>query len=340
MAGIQLSNVRKQFGTVEVIRGVDIDIVDGEFVVFVGPSGCGKSTLLRLIAGLEDISSGELRIGGRVVNDLQPKERGVAMVFQSYAIFPHMTVRENIAFGLTIRKESKSVVEQKVAEAARMLQMENLLDRRPSQLSGGQRQRVAIGRAVVRDPSVFLFDEPLSNLDAALRMSTRQEIATLHSQLKTTMIYVTHDQVEAMTLADKIVVLRDGEVMQAGAPMDLYHNPANLFVAGFLGAPSMNFIAVSVESAGAEMVRVSGPAINGLDVKKGEHSYTTGQKATLGIRPQQLRPASDGTGPLNGRVVLTERLGSETIVDVRLTSKDSIVAALPEDTILHPGDAV
>ncbi|MDE0212330.1 MAG: ABC transporter ATP-binding protein [Boseongicola sp.] len=340
MAGIQLSNVRKQFGTVEVIRGVDIDIKDGEFVVFVGPSGCGKSTLLRLIAGLEDISSGELRISGRVVNDLQPKERGVAMVFQSYAIFPHMTVRENIAFGLTIRKESKSVVERKVAEAARMLQMENLLDRRPSQLSGGQRQRVAIGRAVVRDPSVFLFDEPLSNLDAALRMSTRQEIATLHSQLKTTMIYVTHDQVEAMTLADKIVVLRDGEVMQAGAPMDLYHNPANLFVAGFLGAPSMNFIAVSVENADAKKVRVSGPAISGLDVKMGECSYATGQKATLGIRPQQLRPVPDGTGPLNGTVVLTERLGSETIVDVRLNSNDSIVAALPEDTILRPGDAV
>ncbi|MCY3878865.1 MAG: ABC transporter ATP-binding protein [Rhodobacteraceae bacterium] len=340
MAGIQLSNLRKQFGTVEVIRGVDIDIRDGEFVVFVGPSGCGKSTLLRLIAGLEDITSGEIRIDGRVVNDLEPKERGIAMVFQSYAIFPHMTVRENIAFGLTIRRENRKAVEQKVAEAARMLQMENLLDRRPSQLSGGQRQRVAIGRAIVRDPSVFLFDEPLSNLDAALRMSTRQEIAALHSQLKTTMIYVTHDQVEAMTLADKIVVLRDGEVMQAGEPMHLYHQPANLFVAGFLGAPSMNFISVTVAAVDASTVRISAPAIDGFAVEKSGHGFTAGQQATLGIRPQQLRLAPKGTGPLNGRVVLTERLGSETIVDVRLNSSDIIVAALPEDTILHPGDAV
>ncbi len=340
MASIRLSNVRKQFGSVEVIRGVDIDIGDGEFVVFVGPSGCGKSTLLRLVAGLEDITSGELRIGDRVVNELPPKERGVAMVFQSYAIFPHMTVRENIAFGLTIRREKKDIVERKVAEAARMLQMEGLLDRRPSQLSGGQRQRVAIGRAIVRDPSVFLFDEPLSNLDAALRMSTRQEIAALHEQLKTTMIYVTHDQVEAMTLADKIVVLKDGDVMQAGAPMDLYHVPANLFVAGFLGAPSMNFIHVSVDNADAVSARVSGPALNGLGVGNGGRRFASGQKATLGIRPQYLRPVEAGSGLLNGTVVLTERLGSETVVDVRLNSGDKIIAALPEDTILESGDAV
>ncbi len=213
MGAISLKNINKCFGQTHVIKDVDIEIEEGEFTVFVGPSGCGKSTLLRLIAGLEDITSGELRIGDRVVNELQPKERAVAMVFQSYAIFPHMTVRENIAFGLTIRRENKAEIARKVAEAARILKMEDLLNRRPSQLSGGQRQRVAIGRAIVREPSVFLFDEPLSNLDAALRMSTRQEIAVLHEQLKTTMIYVTHDQVEAMTLADKIVVLKDGKVM-------------------------------------------------------------------------------------------------------------------------------
>ena len=339
MASITLKNIRKDFGPVKVIRGVDIDIKDGEFVVFVGPSGCGKSTLLRLIAGLEDITSGELRIGDRVVNDLQPKEREVAMVFQSYAIFPHMTVRENIAFGLTIRKEDKAEVDRKVTEAARMLRMEDLLDRRPSQLSGGQRQRVAIGRAVVRDPSVFLFDEPLSNLDAALRMSTRQEIATLHNELQTTMIYVTHDQVEAMTLADKIVVLKDGEVMQIGAPMELYHNPANLFVAGFLGAPSMNFLDVTVDAVDGGHATVSGPALSQTTLKTSGRGFEAGQKATVGIRPQYLRKVETG-GHLNGAVQLTERLGSETVVDLKLTNGDKIIAALPEDNVMEPGQAV
>ena len=225
MARISLKNVKKSYGQTHVIKGVDIEINDGEFCVFVGPSGCGKSTLLRMIAGLEDISSGELRIGETLVNDLPPAQRGVAMVFQSYAIFPHMTVRENVAFGLTIAGASKEEKDAKVAEAARILQMEHLLDRRPSQLSGGQLQRVAIGRAIVRKPQVFLFDEPLSNLDAALRMDMRMEIGKLHQQLGATMVYVTHDQVEAMTLADKIVVLKDGQVMQIGAPMDLYHDP-------------------------------------------------------------------------------------------------------------------
>ena len=340
MGGIRLSNIRKCFGDTEVIRGVDIDIEDGEFAVFVGPSGCGKSTLLRLIAGLEDITSGELYIGGRLVNDLQPRERAIAMVFQSYAIFPHMTVRENIAFGLTIRKEGKGEIDRKVTDAARMLQMEALLDRRPSQLSGGQRQRVAIGRAIVRNPSVFLFDEPLSNLDAALRMSTRQEIATLHAELKTTMIYVTHDQVEAMTLADKIVVLKDGAVMQAGAPMDLYHNPANLFVAGFLGSPSMNFIEVRVEDVSEKGVTVSSPSIDAMTVPVGSGDFATGRPATLGIRPQDLRPPSGAPGMLAGKVILTERLGSETVVDVRLGAGDEIVATLQEDAILNTGDDV
>ncbi|MBX2838458.1 MAG: sn-glycerol-3-phosphate ABC transporter ATP-binding protein UgpC [Gammaproteobacteria bacterium] len=337
MARIQLSNVHKNFGATKVIRGVDIDIEDGEFVVFVGPSGCGKSTLLRLIAGLEDITSGELRIDDRVVNELQPKERGVAMVFQSYAIFPHMTVRENIAFGLTIRKEDKHEIERKVSAAARMLQMEELLDRRPSQLSGGQRQRVAIGRAIVRDPTVFLFDEPLSNLDAALRMSTRQEISSLHHQLKTTMIYVTHDQVEAMTLADKIVVLKNGEVMQVGAPMELFHHPANLFVAGFLGAPSMNFMDVTVQACDDQFATVSGSSVQDISVPHRGRRLEVGQHATLGVRPQHLKPVGPGAGCLTGTVLLTERLGSETVIDVKLETGDKIIAALPEDAVMEIG---
>jgi len=338
MGAISLKNINKSFGATHVIKDVNIEIEDGEFTVFVGPSGCGKSTLLRLIAGLEDISSGELRIGDRVVNDLQPKERAVAMVFQSYAIFPHMTVRENIAFGLTIRREDKSEIKRKVAEAARMLKMENLLDRRPSQLSGGQRQRVAIGRAIVRDPAVFLFDEPLSNLDAALRMSTRQEIAALHAELKTTMIYVTHDQVEAMTLADKIVVLRDGEVMQIGAPMELYHNPANLFVAGFLGAPSMNFLPVTVVSQTDETITVASRTIGETTVPRHGQVFDTGQPGTLGIRPQYLRPQENGG--LKGTVDVSERLGTETVVDVTLEDGTKVMAAVAEDVVLTPGETV
>ncbi|MEL6641996.1 MAG: ABC transporter ATP-binding protein [Pseudomonadota bacterium] len=338
MGAISLRNINKSFGKVHVIKDVNIEIEDGEFTVFVGPSGCGKSTLLRLIAGLEDITGGELRIGGRVVNDLQPKERAIAMVFQSYAIFPHMTVRDNIAFGLTIRRENKTEVNRKVAEAARILRMEDLLDRRPSQLSGGQRQRVAIGRAIVRDPSVFLFDEPLSNLDAALRMSTRQEIAALHAQLKTTMIYVTHDQVEAMTLADKIVVLKDGMVMQIGAPMELYHNPANLFVAGFLGAPSMNFLPVTVEAQTDDAVTVSGGHLAHTTVPRQGRTYANGQTATLGIRPQYLRP-SDG-GALKGVITVSERLGTETVMELEMEGGGKLMAALSEDVILNPGEMV
>ncbi len=338
MGAISLRNINKSFGNVHVIKDVNIEIEDGEFTVFVGPSGCGKSTLLRLIAGLEDITSGEMRIGDRVVNDLQPKERAIAMVFQSYAIFPHMTVRDNIAFGLTIRRENKAEVDRKVAEAARMLKMEDLLDRRPSQLSGGQRQRVAIGRAIVRDPSVFLFDEPLSNLDAALRMSTRQEIAALHAQLKTTMIYVTHDQVEAMTLADKIVVLKDGKVMQIGAPMELYHNPANLFVAGFLGAPSMNFLPVNVVAQNDETVTVSSTTLGETIVPRQGRSYQSGQPATLGIRPQYLRQSA--AGMLKGTVNVSERLGTETVIDLALEDGTNLMAALAEDAVLQTGQSV
>jgi len=313
MATVKLRGIRKSYGDVEVIKGVDIDVEDGEFVVFVGPSGCGKSTLLRMIAGLEDITDGTLEIDDTRVNDLEPSKRGIAMVFQSYAIFPHMTVRENVAFGLTINKVGKAEKAEKVAEAARILQMEHLMDRRPSELSGGQRQRVAIGRAIVRDPKVFLFDEPLSNLDAALRMDMRMEIGKLHQDLGASMIYVTHDQVEAMTLADKIVVLKDGLVMQAGAPMELYHEPANLFVAGFLGAPSMNFLKVTVDDIGEDWV---------------------------GVRPQYLTAAPEGQGMLQGKVLLTERLGSETVVNLSVTDGSKLIAAISEDAMLVNGDTM
>jgi len=340
MADVKLRGVRKSFGDVEVIKGVDIDIADGEFVVFVGPSGCGKSTLLRMIAGLEDITSGTLEINGRVVNDLEPRERGIAMVFQSYAIFPHMTVRENVAFGLTIAGASKAEKIEKVNEAARILQMEHLLDRRPAQLSGGQRQRVAIGRAIVRNPEVFLFDEPLSNLDAALRMNMRMEIGKLHQELAATMVYVTHDQVEAMTLADKIVVLKDGEVMQVGTPMELYHKPSNLFVAGFLGAPSMNFIDVTVQECHADSAIVSSEALQPLEVAMRDTSLAAGDRAILGVRPQYLSPTSVADGMVHGTVALTERLGSETVVDVSLHDGSRIIAALPEDKMLETGSTI
>jgi len=337
MATVKLTDVHKSFGATEVIKGVNIDIEDGEFVVFVGPSGCGKSTLLRMISGLEDITSGTIEIDGRVVNDLPPKDRGIAMVFQSYAIFPHMTVRENVAYGLTIARVPKPEKERKVQEAARILQMEHLLDRRPSQLSGGQRQRVAIGRAIVRDPKVFLFDEPLSNLDAALRMDMRLEIGKLHKDLGATMIYVTHDQVEAMTLADKIVVLKDGKVMQAGTPMELYHEPANLFVAGFLGAPSMNFFKVNVDAAEGGQARVSNAALEPIAVKTRGRKFVVGQEAILGVRPQYLHPAEGEAGKLHGSIMVTERLGAETNVEVRLIDGEPLIAALSEDRIYEPG---
>jgi multiple sugar transport system ATP-binding protein len=339
MARITLRNVTKSFGNTQIIKGVDIDVADGEFCVFVGPSGCGKSTLLRMIAGLEDISSGQLAIGETVVNDLPPAERGVAMVFQSYAIFPHMTVRENVAFGLTIAGASKDEKAAKVAEAARILQMEHLLDRRPSQLSGGQRQRVAIGRAIVRKPKVFLFDEPLSNLDAALRMDMRMEIGKLHQQLGATMIYVTHDQVEAMTLADKIVVLKEGRVMQIGAPMELYHDPANLFVAGFLGAPSMNFLEVEVREVQGDTAIVANAALDPVAVSARRGPFTPGTRAILGLRPQYLAVA-EGPGRLHGKVALTERLGAETILEIALKDGKPLIAALAQDAVYELGAQV
>ena len=344
MAQVKLQNVCKSFGSTDVIKGVDIDVDDGEFVVFVGPSGCGKSTLLRMIAGLEDITSGTIEIDGRIVNDIPPKDRGIAMVFQSYAIFPHMSVRENVAFGLTIKGVPKEEKEKKVLEAARILQMEHLLDRRPSQLSGGQRQRVAIGRAIVRDPSVFLFDEPLSNLDAALRLDMRMEIGKLHQDLKASMIYVTHDQIEAMTLADKIVVLKDGQVMQIGAPMDLYHHPANLFVAGFIGSPKMNFLEVEVIAAGNDKTRVRSSDVGEIEVESAT-ALSVGNTALLGVRPQYLSltgPEAPGAaqGRLSGAVDLVERLGTETIVSMTLTSGQTLIGVLDGDQPVRTGTSV
>ena len=316
MAQVELKNVNKSFGPVHVIKDVDLEINKGEFVVFVGPSGCGKSTLLRLIAGLETLTSGEIVIADRPVMDLPPSERGIAMVFQSYALYPHMTVFHNMAFSLSLQGLPKSQIQERVEVAAKILQMEHLLERRPAALSGGQRQRVAIGRAIVRNPEVFLFDEPLSNLDAALRHDTRVEIAKLHNQLGATTIYVTHDQVEAMTLADKIVVLKDGVVMQVGAPMDLFNDPGNEFVASFLGSPKMNFfggkltgLSESGETAGFEGVGISVDAVRLVSSNK-----KAGDEARLGIRPQHLR--LDDNGQLKGKITLVERLGTETVVEL------------------------
>src|SRR3712207_4084899 len=280
MAPVEIRDVRKAYGATQVIHGVSIDIQDGEFVILVGPSGCGKSTLLRMIAGLENISDGELRIGPQVMNDVAPKERDIAMVFQNYALYPHMTVADNMAFSLKLKKAPKSEIKSRVDRAAEILGLTKLLDRYPRQLSGGQRQRVAMGRAIVRDPQVFLFDEPLSNLDAKLRVQMRTEIKALHQRLKTTTIYVTHDQIEAMTMADKIVVMHDGVVEQVGAPLELYDRPANLFVAGFIGSPAMNFIHGRIEGAG---FRSAAGAV--LPLARAP-AAAEGRPAVYGIRPE------------------------------------------------------
>lgn len=310
MAQLQLKDVNKSFGDVHVIKNVDLEINKGEFVVFVGPSGCGKSTLLRMIAGLETLTSGEISIADRLVMDLPPSKRGIAMVFQSYALYPHMTVYNNMAFSLDLQGFSKSEINERVTEAAKILQMEHLLDRRPAALSGGQRQRVAIGRAIVRDPEVFLFDEPLSNLDAALRHDTRVEISKLHRQLGATTIYVTHDQVEAMTLADKIVVLKAGQVMQVGSPMELFNQPANEFVAGFLGSPKMNFFDGQLVGA----ADFQGNDVSAQGARLVSTDKSAGDSVKLGVRPQHL--VIDEQGVLEGNVTLVERLGTETILEL------------------------
>ncbi len=339
MAQVELKGVNKSFGKVQVIHDVDLHIEHGEFVVFVGPSGCGKSTLLRLIAGLENLSSGEIFIADRPVMDLPPSKRGIAMVFQSYALYPHMTVFHNMAFSLDLQGFSKAEIRQRVEAAATILQMEHLLDRRPAALSGGQRQRVAIGRAIVRNPDVFLFDEPLSNLDAALRHDTRVEIAKLHEQLGATTIYVTHDQVEAMTLADKIVVLKDGRVMQVGSPMELFNAPANEFVAGFLGSPKMNFFeGVLSGGAGTDTGQFDGEGLSATGVRLVSQEKSTGDAVRLGIRPQHMM--LDANGPLTGTVTLVEQLGTETVVELQSASETSFRFAAAESLDIKAGQQV
>ena len=338
MAQVELHNVNKAFGSTQVITNVELEINKGEFFVFVGPSGCGKSTLLRLIAGLESLTSGEIIIADRPVMDLPPSERGIAMVFQSYALYPHMSVFQNMAFSLSLQGISKAEIAKRVQAAAKILQMEHLLDRRPAALSGGQRQRVAIGRAIVRNPDVFLFDEPLSNLDAALRHDTRVEISKLHRQLGATTIYVTHDQVEAMTLADKIVVLKDGEVMQVGAPMDLFNQPDNEFVAGFLGSPKMNFFdgilgEIDTENGSGHF---EGEGLNIAGVRLVSRDKTRGDKMRLGIRPQHL--VLDEKGQLTGTITLIERLGTETVVELVTDAGTLFRYATPEAPEFATGD--
>ncbi len=320
MAGLILQDITKSFGSVDVIKGVNLDVKDGEFCVFVGPSGCGKSTLLRMIAGLESPTSGEMTIGGRDVTWLAPAERGISMVFQSYALYPHMSVADNIGFGLRMAGLSKSEIKLRTAKAAELLQLTPLLNRRPGQLSGGQRQRVAIGRAIVREPEVFLFDEPLSNLDAALRVQMRIEITKLHQDLRATMIYVTHDQVEAMTMADRIVVLNAGKIEQVGTPLELYHRPRNLFVATFIGSPKMNLIPgkITEVSDGKGSIELTG---EGKLVLPTRSSALQAGAVTLGIRPEHLLIAKSGeSSNLSGRVILTEHLGSETMLYVQTPS--------------------
>ena len=334
MARVELRGIVKDYGAVRVIHGVDLDIAEGEFCVFVGPSGCGKSTLLRMIAGLEDISGGDLTIGGERVNDLRAAERGLAMVFQTYALYPHMTVRQNLAFGLENIRMPKDQIAARVAEAARMLKLEPYLDRRPKALSGGQRQRVAIGRAVVREPRVFLFDEPLSNLDAELRVSMRSEIAALHRRIGNTMIYVTHDQVEAMTMADKIVVLREGRIEQAGAPIELYNRPANTFVAGFIGSPRMNFLPCTVSARDADGITLQDAQGRELRAAADGRTLAEGETVELGIRPEHMHPDPDGY-PV--AVENVEQLGGESYLYVRTEGGIALTAHLPGQTALSRG---
>ena len=328
MSAVSLHGVRKSFGSTEVVHGVDISIADGEFCVLVGPSGCGKSTLLRMIAGLEEISAGEIAIGARVVNTLRPKERDIAMVFQNYALYPHMTVYDNMAFSLRLAGVAKDEAEQRVADASQILGLNDYLQRYPRQLSGGQRQRVAMGRAIVRKPQVFLFDEPLSNLDAKLRVAMRTEIKALHQRLTTTSVYVTHDQIEAMTMADKIVVMNNGRVEQIGSPLELYDNPANLFVAGFIGSPAMNFLRGRLNGATVAV----GNGIS-LPVKT---KLESGRDVLLGVRPEHLAVAADG---VPAEVVLVEPTGADTQIFCKLAGTD-VTAVVRERHDLRPGESI
>ncbi len=330
MASVDIVEIRKSFGQVEVLRGISVSIVDGEFVVLVGPSGCGKSTLLRMLAGLEEIAAGEVRIGDRVVNDVHPKERDVAMVFQNYALYPHMTVAANMGFSLMLGKIKQSVVDRRVKEAAEILDLSPFLDRYPRQLSGGQRQRVAMGRAIVRDPQVFLFDEPLSNLDAKLRVAMRTEIKELHQRLKTTTIYVTHDQVEAMTMADKIVVMNNGIVEQIGTPLELYDDPRNMFVAGFIGSPATNFLKGRLGTEG--VITNDGITLPVRSIK----GAGGGRPVHYGIRPEHLELSDTG---LDAEVVVVEPTGADTQLFARI-GECQVVAVFHERHSLHPGQKV
>jgi len=330
VASVAIRDVHKFFGPVEILHGVSVDIADGEFVTLVGPSGCGKSTLLRMIAGLEGISGGEIAIGGRVVNTVAPKERDIAMVFQNYALYPHMTVRENMGFSLMLKGAPKAESEERVKRAADILSLTPLLDRYPRQLSGGQRQRVAMGRAIVRDPQVFLFDEPLSNLDAKLRVQMRAEIKELHQRLKTTTVYVTHDQIEAMTMADRIVVMQSGNIEQVGAPLELYDRPGNLFVASFIGSPAMNLIKGTVK--GTRFI-----GAGDLSVELGEGPARDGAAVVLGVRPEHLRLADDGFAV---EISVVEPTGSEIQVIGKTRGGDEIVANFRERHAFNPGGII
>ena len=340
MAGLTLRSVRKSFGDTEVIKSVDLDVDHGEFVVFVGPSGCGKSTLLRMLAGLENTTSGTIAIDGRDVTGMLPLDRGVAMVFQSYALYPHMTVEDNIGFGLKIAHVPKPERHRKVLAAARVLQLEPYLKRKPKALSGGQRQRVAIGRAIVKEPKIFLFDEPLSNLDAELRVQMRLEIAALHQRIGATMIYVTHDQVEAMTLADKIVVLRTGQIEQVGRPIDLYENPDNLFVAGFIGSPKMNFIPATVQSVAAGKAIIKAPSLgsSSIEVPLRHDTAAAGDEVTLGFRPEHTEIGTSASFPAKVRVV--EQLGSVSYVYADAEGGGSVTLEQRRLSGLRPGQAL
>ena len=339
MAKLELKGVRKSFQSLEVIHGIDLTVADGSFTVFVGPSGCGKSTLLRMIAGLEELSSGEVHIGGIRCDHLLPSARGMAMVFQSYALYPHMSVYENLRFGLVNQKIPRPEIEARIRRAAEILQISELLGRRPSQLSGGQSQRVAIGRAIVKEPQAFLFDEPLSNLDAELRVKMRSEIVSLHRRLKSTMVYVTHDQVEAMTMADTIVVLHDGTVEQVGTPIELYARPRNQFVAGFLGTPKMNFLKAKAQWVAGDGMSLSVDGAQGaIHATVDGTGSPVGGDCIVGIRPEHI--ALSDSGAIAGTVIATEMLGAETIVFASLQSAEPITASIPGIRSLRPGAIV
>ncbi len=338
MATIELRQIRKMYGTSEILRGIDLTIRDQELTVFVGPSGCGKSTLLRLIAGLDEITSGDLLLDGERINEVQPARRGLALVFQSYALYPHMSVAENMSFSLKLAGIPKQERQQKVVEAARILNLEPLLNRKPKELSGGQRQRVAIGRAIVRNPRVFLFDEPLSNLDAALRIHMRVELTKLHRQLRATTIYVTHDQVEAMTMADRIVVLQAGKIEQIGTPMELYQQPTNLFVAGFIGSPRMNFLPVTLHQSTLLGTTISLRDGTSLYAPLVSESSRPGDQLTLGVRPEHISLIVDGN--LVAQVQTVEHLGSESYVHVQTKDHEALSIKVTGETNVQPGTTV